>query len=396
MKNILIGVCGGIAAYKTANIISKLKKKGHNVKVIMTENATKIITPLTLETLSRNKVVVDMWDINRGYEVEHISLADWADVVLIAPATYNIVGKVANGIADDMLSTVISACTKPKYFALAMNVNMYENPILRDNIEKLKKYENYYFIEADEGFLACNVNAKGRLKNEDDIVEILEESFTETEKTLIGKKVLITAGRTEEPIDPVRYLSNNSSGQMGYSLASQAVKMGAEVTLVSGPTNLEIPKGLKEFVRTRTAMEMYEAVMKRFDGMDMAVACAAVADYKPKVCAKEKIKKKEGDLIIELDRNPDILFNMGQKKNQQILIGFAAETENILENALGKLKKKNLDMIVANDAHVMRSINNAVTIIKKDGTQVHIDEKSKKELASDILNEAVKIFDAKK
>ena len=396
MKNILIGVCGGIAAYKTANIISKLKKKGHNVKVIMTENATKIITPLTLETLSRNKVVVDMWDINRGYEVEHISLADWADVVLIAPATYNIVGKVANGIADDMLSTVISACTKPKYFALAMNVNMYENPILRDNIEKLKKYENYYFIEADEGFLACNVNAKGRLKNEDDIVEILEEFFTETEKTLLGKKVLITAGRTEEPIDPVRYLSNNSSGQMGYSLASQAVKMGAEVTLVSGPTNLEIPKGLKEFVRTRTAMEMYEAVMKRFDGMDMAVACAAVADYKPKVCAKEKIKKKEGDLIIELDRNPDILFNMGQKKNQQILIGFAAETENILENALGKLKKKNLDMIVANDAHVMRSINNAVTIIKKDGTQVHIDEKSKKELASDILNEAVKIFDAKK
>ena len=396
MKNILIGVCGGIAAYKTANIISKLKKKGHNVKVIMTENATKIITPLTLETLSRNKVVVDMWDINRGYEVEHISLADWADVVLIAPATYNIVGKVANGIADDMLSTVISACTKPKYFALAMNVNMYENPILRDNIEKLKKYENYYFIEADEGFLACNVNAKGRLKNEDDIVEILEESFTETEKTLLGKKVLITAGRTEEPIDPVRYLSNNSSGQMGYSLASQAVKMGAEVTLVSGPTNLEIPKGLKEFVRTRTAMEMYEAVMKRFDGMDMAVACAAVADYKPKVCAKEKIKKKEGDLIIELDRNPDILFNMGQKKNQQVLVGFAAETENILENALGKLKKKNLDMIVANNAHVMRSMNNAVTIIKKDGTQVHIDEKSKKELASDILNEAVKIFAAKK
>ena len=396
MKNILIGVCGGIAAYKTANIISKLKKKGHNVKVIMTENATKIITPLTLETLSRNKVVVDMWDINRGYEVEHISLADWADVVLIAPATYNIVGKVANGIADDMLSTVISACTKPKYFALAMNVNMYENPILRDNIEKLKKYENYYFIEADEGFLACNVNAKGRLKNEDDIVEILEESFAETEKSLLGKKVLITAGRTEEPIDPVRYLSNNSSGQMGYSLASQAVKMGAEVTLVSGPTNLDIPKGLKEFVRTRTAMEMYEAVMERFDNVDMAIACAAVADYKPKVCAKEKIKKKEGDLIIELDRNPDILFNMGQKKNQQVLVGFAAETENILENALGKLKKKNLDMIVANDAHVMRSMNNAVTIIKKDGTQVPIDEKSKKELASDILNEAVKIFAAKK
>lgn len=385
MKNILIGVCGGIAAYKTANIISKLKKKGYNVKVIMTENATKIITPLTLETLSRNKVVTDMWDINRGYEVEHISLAEWADVVLIAPATYNIVGKIANGIADDMLSTVVSACTKPVYFALAMNVNMYENPILKENIEKLKRF-GYNFIEADEGFLACNVNAKGRLKNEDEIVEILENSFIETEKRLAGKKLLITAGRTEEPLDPVRYLSNNSSGQMGYSLAEYAVKMGAEVTLISGPTNLSIPKGLKEFVQVRTAIEMFEAVMERYDNTHIAIACAAVADYKPKVCAKEKIKKKEGDLVIELDRNPDILLNMGNKKSHQILVGFAAETENILENATGKLKKKNLDMIVANDAHVMRSSNNAVTLIKKDGSQTVIAEKSKKELATDILN----------
>ncbi len=392
MKNILIGVCGGIAAYKTANIISKLKKKGHNVKVIMTENATKIITPLTLETLSKNKVVVDMWDVNRGYEVEHISLADWADVMLIAPATYNIVGKIANGIADDMLSTVISACTKPKYFALAMNVNMYENPILKDNIAKLKKYDGYHFIEADEGFLACNVNAKGRLKNEDEIVEILEDSFIETEKTLTGKTILITAGRTEEPIDPVRYLSNNSSGQMGYSLAEQAIKLGGDVILVSGPTNLTAPKGLKEFVQTRTALNMYEAVMERFDGVDIAIACAAVADYKPKVCAKEKIKKKEGDLVIELDRNPDILFNMGQKKSHQVLVGFAAETENIIENAIGKLKKKNLDMIVANDAHVMRSSNNSATLIKKDNSQIVTGEKSKKELALDILNETVEII----
>lgn len=392
MKNILIGVCGGIAAYKTANIISKLKKKGHNVKVIMTENATKIITPLTLETLSKNKVVVDMWDVNRGYEVEHISLADWADVMLIAPATYNIVGKVANGIADDMLSTVISACTKPKYFALAMNVNMYENPILKDNIAKLKKYDGYHFIEADEGFLACNVNAKGRLKNEDEIIEILEDSFIETEKTLAGKTILITAGRTEEPLDPVRYLSNNSSGQMGYSLAEQAIKLGGNVILVSGPTNLTVPKGLKEFVQTRTALDMYGAVMERFDGVDIAIACAAVADYKPKVCAKEKIKKKEGDLVIELDRNPDILFNMGQKKSHQVLVGFAAETENIIENAIGKLKKKNLDMIVANDAHVMRSSNNSATLIKKDNSQIVTGEKSKKELALDILNETVKII----
>ena len=314
MKNILVGVCGGIAAYKSANIISKLKKKGYNVKVIMTENATKIITPLTLETLSRNKVVVDMWDINRGYEVEHISLAEWADLVLIAPATYNIVGKIANGIADDMLSTVISACTKPKYLALAMNVNMYENPILKENISKLERF-GYNFIEADEGFLACNANAKGRLKNEDEIVEIIEKALNDENRDLLkGKKILITAGRTEEPIDPVRYLSNNSSGQMGYALAEQAVRMGADVTLVSGPTNLPRPKGLKEFVQTRSAMDMYEAVMARFDEQDIGIACAAVADYKPKFYSEQKIKKADDDLVIVLDRNPDILYNMGQKK----------------------------------------------------------------------------------
>ena len=394
MKNILVGVCGGIAAYKTANIISKLKKNGHNVKVIMTENATKIITPLTLETLSRNKVVTDMWDTNRGYDVEHISFAQWADVVLIAPATYNIVGKTANGIADDMLSTVISACTKPKFFALAMNVNMYENPILHENIEKLKKY-GCRFIEADEGFLACNANAKGRLKNEDEIVKILEDFFAEEdkfEKKLAGKKVLITAGRTEEPLDPVRYLSNNSSGQMGYSLAEQAGKMGAEVVLVSGPTNLSVPQGITEFVQVRTAEEMNEAVLERYENMDIAIACAAVADYRPKNYSKEKIKKKEGDLVIELERNPDILLNMGNKKSHQILIGFAAETENIIENAKGKLKKKNLDMIVANDAHVMRSKNNAVTLIKKDNSMTVIAEKPKKELAVDILNAVAEII----
>ncbi len=391
MKNILIGVCGGIAAYKSANIISKLKKKGYNVKVIMTENATKIITPLTLETLSRNKVVVDMWDINRGYEVEHISLAEWADLVLIAPATYNMVGKIANGIADDMLSTVISACTKPKYIALAMNVNMYENPILKENIKKLEKY-GYNFIEADEGFLACNANAKGRLKNEDEIVKIIEEELEDKNKDLLkDKKILITAGRTEEAIDPVRYLSNNSSGQMGYALAEQAVKMGAQVTLISGPTNLDIPKGLLEFVQTKSAMDMYNAVMERFGSQDIGIACAAVADYKPKFYSEQKIKKADGDLVIVLDRNPDILFNMGQRKEKQLLIGFAAETENIIENANKKLVKKNLDMIVANDAHNMRSINNSATFIKKDGSFKVIPEKTKKELAVDILKEIVSL-----
>lgn len=391
MKNILVGVCGGIAAYKSANIISKLKKKGYNVKVIMTENATKIITPLTLETLSRNKVVVDMWDINRGYEVEHISLAEWADLVLIAPATYNIVGKIANGIADDMLSTVISACTKPKYLALAMNVNMYENPILKENISKLERF-GYNFIEADEGFLACNANAKGRLKNEDEIVEIIEKALNDENKDLLkGKKILITAGRTEEPIDPVRYLSNNSSGQMGYALAEQAVRMGADVTLVSGPTNLPRPKGLKEFVQTRSAMDMYEAVMARFDEQDIGIACAAVADYKPKFYSEQKIKKADDDLVIVLDRNPDILYNMGQKKSHQVLVGFAAETENIIENAKKKLVKKNLDMIVANNAHNMRSSNNSATFLKKDGSSIDIPEKTKIELAVDILKEISKL-----
>lgn len=391
MKNILVGVCGGIAAYKSANIISKLKKKGYNVKVIMTENATKIITPLTLETLSRNKVVVDMWDINRGYEVEHISLAEWADLVLIAPATYNIVGKIANGIADDMLSTVISACTKPKYLALAMNVNMYENPILKENISKLERF-GYNFIEADEGFLACNTNAKGRLKNEDEIVEIIEKALNDENKDLLkGKKILITAGRTEEPIDPVRYLSNNSSGQMGYALAEQAVRMGARVTLVSGPTNLPRPKGLKEFVQTRSAMDMYEAVMARFDEQDIGIACAAVADYKPKFYSEQKIKKADDDLVIVLDRNPDILYNMGQKKSHQVLVGFAAETENIIENAKKKLVKKNLDMIVANNAHNMRSSNNSATFLKKDGSSIDIPEKTKIELAVDILKEISKL-----
>lgn len=391
MKNILVGVCGGIAAYKSANIISKLKKKGYNVKVIMTENATKIITPLTLETLSRNKVVVDMWDINRGYEVEHISLAEWADLVLIAPATYNIVGKIANGIADDMLSTVISACTKPKYLALAMNVNMYENPILKENISKLERF-GYNFIEADEGFLACNANAKGRLKNEDEIVEIIEKALNDENRDLLkGKKILITAGRTEEPIDPVRYLSNNSSGQMGYALAEQAVRMGAHVTLVSGPTNLPRPKGLKEFVQTRSAMDMYEAVMARFDEQDIGIACAAVADYKPKFYSEQKIKKADDDLVIVLDRNPDILYNMGQKKSHQVLVGFAAETENIIENAKKKLVKKNLDMIVANNAHNMRSSNNSATFLKKDGSSIDIPEKTKIELAVDILKEVSKL-----
>ena len=339
MKNILVGVTGGIAAFKSVSIVSLLKKKGYNVKVIMTENATNIIGPLTLETLSKNRVYVDMWDKNPHYEVEHISLADWADIVLIAPATYNMIGKVANGIADDMLSTVLSAVSlrKPIFFALAMNVNMYENPILNENIDKLKTY-GYRFIDTNEGLLACNYEAKGRMKEPEEIVDIIERyniasKIDNFRDALKGKKILITSGRTREDIDPIRYLSNKSSGKMGYSLAQAAVDLGAEVTLVSGPTNLNVPDGLKEFISVDSAIHMYEKVDEKFKDTDIFIACAAVADYRPKEYQDKKIKKSDLNLTIELVRNPDILFEMGKKKENQLLVGFAAETNNIIENA---------------------------------------------------------------
>ena len=400
MKNILVGVTGGIAAYKSAGIVSLLKKKGYNVKVVMTENATKIIGPLTLETLSRNRIYVDMWDSNPHYEVEHISLADWADMVLIAPATYNIIGKVANGIADDMLTTILAAVSvrKPVFFALAMNVNMYENPILKENINKLSSF-GYRFIDAEEGLLACNYSAKGRMSEPEDIVDEIERysifsKFENFDIVLKNKKILITSGRTKENIDPVRYLSNNSSGKMGYSLAQAAVDLGAEVTLISGPTNLKVPNGLEKFIFVESALEMYEKVDEYFKNTDIFIACAAVADYRPKEYKNEKIKKSDSDFVIELVRNPDILLEMSKKKEKQLLVGFAAETNNIKENALKKLEKKNLDIIVANNASVMGSDENMIEIIKKDRTSVEISQKSKIELAYDILNEV--IFELKK
>ena len=400
MKNILVGVTGGIAAFKSASIVSLLKKKGYNVKVVMTENATNIIGPLTLETLSKNRVYVDMWDKNPHYEVEHISLADWADIVLIAPATYNIIGKVANGIADDMLSTILSAVSlrKPVFFALAMNVNMYENPILNENIDKLKTY-GYRFIDTNEGLLACNYEAKGRMKEPQEIVDIIERynlasKIDNFRDALKGKRLLITSGRTREDIDPIRYLSNKSSGKMGYSLAQAAVDLGAEVTLVSGPTNLNVPDGLKEFISVDSAIHMYEKVDEKFKDTDIFIACAAVADYRPKEYQDKKIKKSDLNLTIELVRNPDILFEMGKKKENQLLVGFAAETNNIIENALKKLEKKNLDMIVANNASTMGTDTNSIEIIRKDRSSTVINQKSKIELAYDILKEV--ILDLKK
>ena len=400
MKNILVGVTGGIAAFKSASIVSLLKKKGYNVKVVMTENATNIIGPLTLETLSKNRVYVDMWEKNPHYEVEHISLADWADIVLIAPATYNIIGKVANGIADDMLSTILSAVSlrKPVFFALAMNVNMYENPILNENINRLKTY-GYRFIDTNEGLLACNYEAKGRMKEPEEIVDIIvrhdiASKIDNFRDALKGKRLLITSGRTREDIDPIRYLSNKSSGKMGYSLAQAAVDLGAEVTLVSGPTNLNVPDGLKEFISVDSAIHMYEKVDEKFKDTDIFIACAAVADYRPKEYQDKKIKKSDLNLTIELVRNPDILFEMGKKKENQLLVGFAAETNNIIENALKKLEKKNLDMIVANNASTMGTDTNSIEIIRKDRSSTVINQKSKIELAYDILKEV--ILDLKK
>lgn len=382
-KNILLGVSGGIAAYKSATIISKLKKRGYNVRVIMTKNATEIITPLTLETLARDRVVVDMWAEKSNYDVEHISLADWADLVLVAPTTLNIVGKIANGIADDMLTTVISASKAPVYFALAMNVNMYENPILNENISKLKKY-GYKFIEADEGFLACNVNAKGRLKDEEEIVEMVEAHFVKRE-ILKGKKIIITAGRTEESLDPIRYLSNRSTGKMGYSIAKVCAEYGAEVTLVSGPSELKAPENLN-FIPVKSAVNMYDAVKENFCENDVFISTAAVADYRPKDVSDIKIKKKDGELIIELERNPDILFEMGKIKTHQTLIGFCAESENLISNAIGKLHRKNLDVIVANSVNYFGKDENKAFIINKNEEVEELSEMNKENLAYTLIN----------
>lgn len=385
MKNILIGVSGGIAAYKAANIVSGLRKRGYDVKVVMTENAAKIITPLAFESLSKHDVAVDMWERNFNVNVEHIALADWADIILVAPATYNIVGKVAGGIADDVLSTVISAFNKTVYFALAMNVRMYENPILAENIKKLKKY-GYKFIEADEGLLACNVNAKGRLKNEQEIIEIISKELEETEKIstdkpLAGKKVMITAGRTEEPLDPIRYFSNRSTGKMGYSLGEEAEKLGADVTIVSGPTNIDKPDRVN-IVEVRTAEEMYGEVMKYEAEQDIIIAAAAVADYKPEYTADKKIKK--GDMLtVNFIRNKDILLELGKIKKDKILVGFAAESENLIENAKEKLQKKNLDMIVVNSVDNFGTDDNTITLLGKD-FETDFEKMEKKKVSKEI------------
>ncbi|ASQ29534.1 bifunctional 4'-phosphopantothenoylcysteine decarboxylase/phosphopantothenoylcysteine synthetase [Borrelia miyamotoi] len=382
-KNILIGVCGGIAAYKSAYIISNLVKMGYNVKVIMTDNATKFITPLTLEIVSQNRVIKSLWDTTHE-EVEHINLARWANLILIIPATYNIISKIASGIADDALSTIISASSIPVYFAVAMNNIMYQNPILKENIEKLKKY-NYKFIEPEEGFLACSLNAIGRLKSENDILNIISKEL-DPKLPLKGKKILITASRTEEALDPIRYFSNKSTGQMGFTLGIEARDLGADVTIITGPSDEKTPYGIN-VIRIKTASEMYKEAINIYQEFDVIIAAAAVADFRPKKVYDLKIKKNTmKDLNIKFIQNPDIIKHIGKNKTKnQVVIGFCAQKDEILiKQAKEKLKTKNLDYIIANDLKYFGSRLNKIYIIDQNSIK-ELPEVSKKETAKEIL-----------
>lgn len=388
-KCVCIGVSGGIAVYKALDIVSLLKKKDIDVRVIMTDSATKFVTPLSFQSLSQNMVVTDMFAEPKAFEIQHISLAKRADVFLVAPATANIIGKVANGISDDMLSTTIMATRAKVIFAPAMNTNMYENQIVQDNIEKLKKY-GYEFIEPASGRLACGDLGKGKLADVNTIVERVLDALEEKEvtKDLLGKNVLVSAGPTHSKIDPVRFITNRSTGKMGYYIAAEAKRRGANVTLVSGPTNINPPIGVN-IISVTTNEEMKNAILDNFEKSDIVIKSAAVADYKAKNYSNEKIKKGEGDLVLTFVRDNDILKILGEKKNNQILVGFAAESSNVLENAKKKLKNKNLDYIVANDITSadtgFASDDNKVIIISKDGEEIYLDKMSKKEIASKIF-----------
>ena len=393
-KTVVIGVCGGIAVYKALDVISRLKKQNVNVHVIMTKSATEFVTPLSFQSLSQNMVVTDMFAEPKAWEIQHISLAKKADVMAIIPATANIIGKIANGIADDMLSTTIMATHAKVIFAPAMNTNMYNNPIVQSNISKLKEF-GYDFICPASGRLACGDVGDGKLQETDIIAEQILSALN-SKKDLQGKKVLVTAGPTISKIDPVRYITNGSSGKTGYAIAKEARDRGAKVTLISGPTNLKKPVGI-EVINIETNEEMHESVMKHFDDSDIVVKSAAVADYKIKCYSNEKIKKNDGALNLEFIRDNDILKELGSLKKNQILVGFAAESHNLIENAKGKLDKKNLDYIVANNITEsgagFRCDTNKVSIIKRDKTVIPLEVMTKKKVAEklfDIINEDIK------
>ncbi len=386
-KNIVLGVTGGIAAYKAVEIVSRLKKAGASVHVIMTEGATKFVTPLTFRELSANPVAVKMWEEPKTWNVEHIALATLADLFLIAPATANIIGKIANGIADDMLSTTVMATKAPVILAPAMNTNMYLNPITQQNIAKLASL-GYHFIEPGTGMLACGVEGPGRLAEPSTIVEYIE-NLTKQSCSLAGKKVLITAGGTREPLDPVRYIGNRSSGKMGYALAAAAAERGAAVLLVSGPTNLPAPQGVA-VVNVESAQEMRNAVLAEYPDADIVIKAAAVADYRSVAQAEHKIKKNDETLTILLEKNPDILAELGRLKTKQILIGFAAETEQLVTYATEKLNRKNADMIVANNVMLpdagFNTDTNIVKLLYRDGRIEDLPKMEKTKLAGIILD----------
>ncbi len=385
-KEILLGVTGGIAAYKSVLLLRKLTKAGANVNVIMTENAKQFVGPLTFQTLSGNPVTSDLFTLFKSKEIGHVALADRADLLVIAPATANIIGKIANGIGDDFLSTMVMATRVPVLFAPSMNVNMFHSPIVQENIKKLKQH-GYHFIDPEEGELACKVEGKGKLADVDDILE--EICILLSQKDFRGKRILITAGPTVEDIDPVRFISNNSSGKMGYALAKTAIRRGAEVLLISGPTFLKRPYKSK-FIQVRSAQEMYEAVMDNFKYYDIIIKCAAVADYKPAQKVEHKIKKSEKELYLKLTKNKDILKELGKYKEDRIVVGFAAETENVIDNARKKLIEKNIDLMVVNDVLkkdiAFKSDYNQCTLIFKNGNYIELPRATKDEVADDILD----------
>lgn len=387
-KCVVIGVTGGIAVYKALDVISALRKKDIEVHVIMTESASKFVNPLTFQSISQNMVVTDMFAEPKAWEIQHISLAQKADLMLIAPATANVIGKISNGIADDMLSTTVMASKAKVLIAPAMNTNMYQNPIVQNNISKLKDF-GYKFIEPASGRLACGDIGIGKLADVNTIVERVIEELEDKEQDLLGKKVLVSAGPTIAPIDPVRYITNRSTGKMGYAIAKEARDRGAEVILVSGPTNLEPPKNVK-IINIKTNEEMKKEILQNFKWADIVIKSAAVADYKPKEYSKEKIKKGEGDLNICLTRDNDILKFLGEIKTHQVLVGFAAESDNVLENAERKLKNKNLDFIVANDITSsdtgFGSEDNKVVILSKNNEKLELEKMSKKKVASNIFD----------
>ena len=387
-KTFVIGVSGGIAVYKTLDVVSRLRKLGVNVNVIMTKSATEFVTPLSFQSLSQNYVVCDMFEDPKTWDVEHISLAKRADVFLIAPATANVIGKIANGIADDMLTTTVMATKAKVLIAPAMNTNMYENPILQRNINTLKEL-GYNFVEPESGRLACGDTGKGKLASPETIVDEVVKLLSK-DQDLKGKSIIVTAGPTVESIDPMRYITNRSTGKMGYSIAKEAIERGADVTLITGPTNLTPPQNLKKLVKIESAKDMYEAVLENLDENDVVIKSAAVADYKPKNYSNKKIKKSDDDLVIELDRNKDIAQEIGKIKNNKILVGFAAETNDLIENASLKIKKKNLDFIVANDLTKEGAgfgvDTNIVKIIDKEGNITEYPKMKKEEVANIILD----------